>query len=577
MTPLAIPANERAITIPNVSISDIQLTVTPAEIVAFFDNLQDELADFNAGIAELLGIPGVTLADGLQLAIDTNEEFFATLSGLTDNPNLIAILDALELGVNDGLESLQGAVIDANSNLVLTTRNLADLLTSTITGSLSNVLSTFVGVLNNPLDVSAYAAVLSTGVVGTGQLFASNGLSAIQEVGDSGFDFAWTGLDLADYQIYNALYTVGDLLDATSAATGSDLIVAINDAIQSITLAPAQAIRAVAFDTTFDVLDGAWTGFDQILGGLNNGYTYIDPETEEEIFVPGLVSIVGNSLRLAINVVGQAPLNPANYLEAGGVLIAGGFDGFNSSVRTVGNVAQIPFNVGIEITGDITQTITGLTLGFATALSDILTALGMPAEVANLPVALADGLNEVIAGGAAAFAGGLGIASALIEGGATTVINISNDIEQAIFGVITDPDPEEAAGATMLSAPGGASTQKVATEPSEDPAPVAEDNTEEETPAEDATDEEAPAEEDATEDEAEAPADDATEDDSEAPADDASADDDSDAKESPSSASEKTERGTKKAERDAEKAEKSDNSSSNSGGGSDSDSGSDSE
>ena len=47
-TPLVLPANEQALTIPSVSVSDIQLTaITPADINAFIANLQDTFDDIN--------------------------------------------------------------------------------------------------------------------------------------------------------------------------------------------------------------------------------------------------------------------------------------------------------------------------------------------------------------------------------------------------------------------------------------------------------------------------------------------------------------------------------------------------
>ena len=541
LTPLVVPANERAITIPSVTVADIQLTVTPQEIVAFFNNLQGELEAFNEDLAAAAALPGQTLVDGLQLAIETNDDFYATLAGLTTNPILLALLDALGTSSTYGLESLQIAIDEGNTNFALTTEALLNLLDSTVTGSLSNVLSSFVNVINNPLSTAAYAGLLSTGVVATGQLFAANGLSTIQRLGDSGFGFAYTGIELVEDQIFNSIETVRDLMNIAAGATGIDLIEAVNAAIQSITLGPIQAISNVGFGVTTDVIAAVEAGFDDIIGGAQ-----------------AIVGNVGVSLQAAINTVGSNPLNPSNYLVASAILLASGFSTFNTTVGTVGDVAQIPFNLGIEVTEGITGVVTDLNLDFALALAGVLSAAGLPAEIAGLPVALATQANNLISAGAAAVVGGLGIASGLVEGGTEAIIDASNTIEAAIFGLL----PNASAGANTLAAPADTPALKVASEtsgrPSGDVVAVADEDEDDVVADDKAPADEAPADDDA-------PADDAPTDD-DAPADDEAADDDSEKSAAETKREErKAEREAKKAERESKKADSDDSSASDKG------------
>ncbi|CAN5524930.1 hypothetical protein BH10ACT9_BH10ACT9_31200 [soil metagenome] len=544
-TPLVLPANEKALTIPHVSVSEIQLTVTPAEIVAFFDNLQGELEAFNADLADVVGIPGQSLFDALQLAIDANTDFYATLAGLTTNPTLLGLLAALEDSSNYGLESLQIAVGEGNDNIMVTTEDLANLLDSTITGSLSNVLSSFVAVLNDPFSAANYAGLLSTGLVATGQLVATNGLSALQVLGDSGFGFAFTGLDLAEDQIFNAITTVADLMDVGADATGSAVIEAVNAAIQSLTLGPIQALSDVGFGVTGDVLGGFQDGLDTTLAGLGD-----------------IVTTVGGSLQSAINTIGAGPLTPANYLAASAILLAGGFTTFNTGVQTVGDVAQIPFAVGISITTGVTNVATDLNLQFATALSGVLAAAGLPADIAGLPVALATQANNLIDAGAGAVIDGLDLGGTLVDNSTQAIIAVSNDIEAAIFGVL--PTGGAGAAATLAAPVETAALKSGPSGPSSGAAVVDDDDAaDEDAPAGEAPAEEAPA--------AEAPAEEAPAQD-DAPAADATSEDDSDASEAKADKSEaraeraekreakKAEREAKKAEREAKKAEKADSS-----------------
>ena len=511
LTPLAIPANDRTVTIPNVTVSDIQLTVTPGEVQEFFADLQADLSEFNRALAEVIALPGQTLSEGLGAAMELNADFFETLSGLTTNTTLLAVLDALYNSSNFGLQALQVAVDEANINLFLTSVDLSDLLTSSITGSLSNVLSSFVAVLNNPLDVANYAGILSNGLVATGELLAANGLQAVGAIVNSGFGFAYTGMELPYNQAVNAIRTVADLMNIGANATGVELVQAVNAAIQSVTLAPARAFADIAFGVSSDVLFAFDDGFNTALDG-----------------VQGLVAITGESLQLAINAIGAGPLNPENYLYAGGALLGGGFDAFNLSVATAGDVAQVPFALGGELTYTFAKALTYLNNDFATAMSGVLAAVGLPEDIVNAPLAIAAEIHELIVAGADAVFDGLSIGAGLIQDTTSFIIDVSNDIEDAIFGVRPDvPSPNLP---NSVDEP----VFRIASEPAGEVVAVA-DVTEEEVTEE-------VVEDTVVEDEAAAD-------------DDAAAEDDADEKDA---ASERSTRGTKTAEKDVEKADRDD-------------------
>jgi pyridoxine 5'-phosphate synthase PdxJ len=504
LTPLAIPANQHAVTVPNVTISDIQLTVTPAEIQAFFAELQTQLEEFNQDVADAIALPGATLAGGLEIAIELNTDFYDSLKDLTSNATLTALLNALETSSNNGLGSLLTAVESGTEIVAITTGQLADLLASTITGSLSNVLSSFVNVLNNPLDTAAYAGLLSLGLVDTIEDAALNAGTAVGVAVNAGFDFAYTGLNLLQSQINNAIQTVSSLMTVAADATGSALVEGVNEAIQAITLFPALAVSNALFGLKTVALGGVQEGFNDILTGAG-----------------ALIAITGGSLQLAINTIGANPLNPQNYLEATGVLIGGGFGAFNSTVNTIGSVAEIPFNRGITIATGVGATIAGINANFAAAFAGVLEALGLPEDIVALPGLIAGQINQVIAAGTEIVVEGLAFGEEIVAGTTATIINVSNEIEQAIFGVV----PPVGAGATTLAVETEAPALRAASEPAGDPAgdvvPVSNESDDAEAPAEEAPAEEAPAEEAPAE---EVPAEDTT--DEEAPADDEAAGDD---------------------------------------------------
>lgn len=535
LTPLAIPANERAVNIPTVTVSDIQLTVTPADITAFFSQLESQLEVFNATIANVVGIPGQTLIEGLDQAIALNEQLFGALRSSTTNPTLLALFDALENNADWGLSDLAYNVDFANDAVVVTTQNLADLLTGTLTGSLSTVLAAVVDVANNPLSFAKYAGLLGAGVA-TGQLIGNNGIQVVRDLSDAGFDFASAGLWAVQDTINNAIWTVRDLNDVAAGATGSEIIEAVNYALQSILIAPVQLGINIPFGVTSDALDSLWEGIDDALVGAQ-----------------GLVTITGTSLQQAIGAIGTGPLNPQSYLAATAVLAMGGFSAFNTTVQTVGDVAQVPFGLGSDITLGISDAVLDLNLEIAEAISGVLTAVGLPPEIAALTLVVAGQINAVVEAGAETVAGSFDVASGLIEDGTSLVIDASNAIEDSIFGIV----PGAGAGAnTALSAPEPASL-KVAPEPAGAPAGDV-------TPPADETSDDKKAD-DVTNDETETDAGDGT-----TGADDSAGADDKAGSSTADRATDRADRAAKKAERRAKADSGSDN-----GGSDKSDSGSD--
>lgn len=433
LTPIAVPANDRVSTVPNVTVSEIQLTVTPADIQAFFSALQSELAGFNESIAAAVALPGDTLADGLLTTIGLTDSLYNSLRSATTNATLLALLDALQATSDNGLYSLLETVELSTGTIYTTTDTVLNLVTSAVTGSLSNVLSAVVAVANNPLSFANYAGLLGAGVA-TGQLLADNSLGIVHTLGTAGLEFAEFGVEAVWDQIDNAVWSVRGLMDVAAGATGSQIIEAVNAAVQSIFIAPVQLGIDLPFWVADETLYALQVGFDEVFAGLIGSYG--DD--------PGTVNIIGGSLQDAIGAIGNNPLDPSSYLFATAALLAGGFATFNESVQTVGNVAQLPFQLGVELINPVpaddgpslTTALTGLNTEIAVALSNLLTAVGLPETVANLPLAIAGQLNAVINAGAAALTEGLVIANNLVADTSNFVIDVSNQIESTIFGVL---------------------------------------------------------------------------------------------------------------------------------------------
>jgi hypothetical protein len=451
LSPIAIPANERVTNLPTVTMADIQLTVTPGDVTAFFDNIQAEIESFNSAVAQFALVPSQTVVQGLQAAVELNNQIYDSLIAATDNVTLRAMLETLQVSADNGLQSLAFAVGDNGETVVYSHQQIADLLSGIVTGSLSNVIAAAVGVLNNPLTVGNYASLLSSGVVASTALVGTNTGETIRSAAHVPLELARTQLHLASSQINNALFTVGGLVNVAVTATGSELIGAVATAVESITLIPAQLVLNAPFQLANNTIGAIDAGLNTLLNGIVGNIASEGPAAL------GLIGIASTVLQVAINEIGANPLDPARYLEASGALIAGGFDSFNLSVATAGDLARVPLDLVYRVvnpepgTGSLTYSVIRMNEMIGTALSGLLVELGLPEDISNLPRLVAAQLNTAIAGGADLVVDGLGFADDVIGGTTGFLIDVSNDIENALLGDVPPPADEPEVTALAVS------------------------------------------------------------------------------------------------------------------------------
>lgn len=513
LSPIAIPANERVTNLPTVTMADIQLTVTPGDVTAFFDNIQAEIESFNSAVAQFALVPSQTVVQGLQAAVELNNQIYDSLIAATDNVTLRAMLETLQVSADNGLQSLAFAVGDNGETVVYSHQQIADLLSGIVTGSLSNVIAAAVGVLNNPLTVGNYASLLSSGVVASTALVGTNTGETIRSAAHVPLELARTQLHLASSQINNALFTVGGLVNVAVTATGSELIGAVATAVESITLIPAQLVLNAPFQLANNTIGAIDAGLNTLLNGIVGNIASEGPAAL------GLIGIASTVLQVAINEIGANPLDPARYLEASGALIAGGFDSFNLSVATAGDLARVPLDLVYRVvnpepgTGSLTYSVIRMNEMIGTALSGLLVELGLPEDISNLPRLVAAQLNTAIAGGADLVVDGLGFADDVIGGTTGFLIDVSNDIENALLGDV--PPPADEPEVTALAVSEDSSKSQTDDDSADDIA-------DEELQAEDEVADEEAVEDEAAEDAAADPAEDEPSEDADTTAQDAS-------------------------------------------------------
>lgn len=440
LTPVAVPTADRAVSIPNVTVSDINLTVTPGEIVEFFDTLRTRIDEFNASVAEVAAIPGQTLVDGVVAAMGINDSFFESLINAVDNPTLRALLETTEIINDRALRSLAFYVDHSNQTIVLAGKDIADLLGGIMTVSLSNILSSAVDALNNPLSFEKYAHVLAA-TVGSGFLVVNGSSLIAQKAGNAGFDLAFGTLDFVRAEVTTALDAVRRLSFVASGATGSELVQAAVAAVGTIGLAPAYLGLRLPVSLAEETVLSAQSAFNTVFNSIA-GYRDVQGQ-----YVPGVVTAVGEAVREAIDEIGHGPLNPQRYLTATALMIAGSFDAANISINAAGALAQVPFTLGINLIEpdalrpNLTSIVVAENIQIANALSNLLRTAGLPDNIADLPLAVAQQVNDAIVGTAYTVANGLANVNAAITGGTDLIVTVSNDIENAILGALSAEQP----------------------------------------------------------------------------------------------------------------------------------------
>lgn len=268
-TPLAIPASQRPMDIPTVTVRDVQLTATPADVEAFIANVQAVLTDGSTAVADVVGIPGQTLIGAVGNIVTLIDVVFSGAINATDNPTLAASLTILKTLTYDAYAMLHENLSLINPVITTTTGRVGELVTSALTGSLRNILIAAVNVANDPLSPASYAGLLTAGAA-SGQLVVGNGLKVIQSIGDGGFDIAAIALKEVTFQFNNAVTRLGDLLTQLGDASGNALIEAVVGAVRGLAFAPAQAVFNLGSGAAGTVLTAAHNGFDQVLGAASS-------------------------------------------------------------------------------------------------------------------------------------------------------------------------------------------------------------------------------------------------------------------------------------------------------------------
>lgn len=434
LAPVAVsPSAQPHISLPRVTAAEVHLAaaINPADVAALVANLSTAMGSVTSTVTGVLDGSTHTLSSALHTAAGLNANLWdGLIRAAGTSPTLASVLIALKAASNGGLTELAQTIDAAGEAISLTSGQLAGLLTTTVTGSLGAAMQAVTSVINDPLSAASYLGLLATpfGIAG---LALQNGITAVSTLATGGVTLASALVTGVTDQIGNGLSLVNDILKAGKTLTDIALIDGALTALQGIVSAPVTAALGAVTGVTAALTDATTFTLGRVAGGAAGIVdTWLGDHT-----TPG-------ALQKALIDIASAPLSPASYTNALGVLIGAGVTTVNTVIGTASSFASLPFRLGADLTVTASDVITSFTSGLATAASGLLHAVGLPAFVSALPHALATAVTGAVK--LAAFT-----TSTALNAIATTI-----DIGQAIGGIVTARTSAIEAGPSALPAAG---------------------------------------------------------------------------------------------------------------------------
>lgn len=268
-TPVAIPG--RAVSIPGVaapivSMPDVRLAVSAADLEAFFAGVQAVLARSTAGAADLTGVPGQNLIGVVDNVVTLIDTVFTGLIDSTNDQTLVASLTILKTLSVDAFAMLSENLGRINPVITTTTAQVGDLLTTALTAALRNVSVALLNLATDPFSPASSVGLITAGLT-SGRLLAANGLTAVRTVGDAGFAIAGIALHEVTFQFNNAVSGLSALLTQLGSASGNAVVEAVIGAFRALAISPAVTVVNLGSAAVGTVLNVANAGFDVVLDG----------------------------------------------------------------------------------------------------------------------------------------------------------------------------------------------------------------------------------------------------------------------------------------------------------------------
>ncbi len=395
--------------LPTLHAPNIALTANPTQIQALVNSVNAQLNALDAQVADIVGVPGQTLAGALNGAATINTGFWNTLvAGAGGNPLLVGALKSLQQLTSGGLTDLATTVTAANADLTLTTGQISTLLTSTLTGSAATALSAFSGLLANPLSLSSYAGLLAAPFTIAGGAL-TNIITAADDLGANVISLGASIVHGATAQISNIIASVNTLASGVQGAINNQLVDGLITAVQGVVAAPLNAAIATVDGLTTTAANAA-TGALGVVASAATGITklWIGDGTHN------------GAIQAAILDIGSNPLSVGSYAGAVMSLAQAAITTVTGTATTIGaGLLPIPVNAAADLVNTAAAATGAFASGAAQIAVGLLTAVGVPPIIANTMYALAGTFNTGVNVVAGAVAASLRAAAGVLAAGTT--------------------------------------------------------------------------------------------------------------------------------------------------------------
>ncbi|GAA2538699.1 hypothetical protein [Mycolicibacterium diernhoferi] len=430
LAPLAIPTEGRTIALPSVSTStaDVRLSavINPAHVDALITALRSGLAEVTTGLDNITTQTGIGLNNVLTRTQALNTGLWNRLIEAAGPGALGALVAALGSYSEASLALTASSIEGAAGSLLVLPGDVTDIIGSTLIGSLNTALYAITDVVNNPLRLASYTGLLAgvVNIVGdilvaqdpnysTGLLPGPSGHlglvgTALNSTLGAVINVVGLGSDGLTGQINLAVDSLSSALDNLAQQSGSGLVTGLVGLIQGLALNPIQIINNTA-----------------VVGGLVNiglpVFAALNP-----LLTSAADAVVGvqTGLNIALNAIGNDPLDLASYTTALGGLFNGGFDVTSAAIMAGTSLAAAPVNVLAGVTNTTAALITALTTNLTETVAGLLNQVGLGAA-AEAALSLGVQINEAVNGVAEFVAGD-------VLGGIAGLINDANDNLQAL-------------------------------------------------------------------------------------------------------------------------------------------------
>ncbi len=433
---------------PHVSTSQVHLSalITQADVDALVANLSTVLHSVDSTLTSVAAVPGTTVQGALNTAVALNDSFWSGLIGATNNSALTALLAGLKAASRGGLTSLAATAGSLSDTLTLTTGQVASLLTSVLTGSAGTAAQAVAAVVNNPLALASYTNLLNVPLNLAG-LAVNTAITGIDELGDNALSATNTLVHGVTAQINNLLTAVNGVVHSAQILANNNVIDGFLTAAQGIVIAPTSAVVELVNGVSSVLTTFGTTVLDTVAGGaaaiatdwLGNGTA------------PG-------ALQNVITDIGTNPLAPASYTAAVGALVSAAVDTGYRVVTTAGALAAAPFYATAAGTIAAAKVTGAFINGAAYVAAGLLTMLGTPRFISNLPHDLAGTVITALNLTANAVAAAIHGVGGLISASASAANALAATTIPTPAKVTLAAAPPKAAPAAIVAAPPTAKT-----------------------------------------------------------------------------------------------------------------------